>query len=83
MSETTKLLLFFGGWWGLALAAWLWIRWRLKKDAEQERKAREAWAKVAPRPGCQRNIPGCICARDGLGDQCVWRTPPAGAGGAL
>ena len=83
MSDTAQYLLFFGLWWGAALAAWLWIRWRMKKDAEQERQAREAWAAVVPRTGCTRSIPGCICARENLGEQCIWRrgTAPGATGG--
>lgn len=79
MSDMAQLLLFFGGWWGVALAVWLRIRWRLKKDAEAERQAREAWAAVVPRRGCTRTIPGCICARENLGDQCIWKRATGGA----
>ena len=75
MSDTAQYLLFFGLLWGSALAAWLWVRWRLRRDAEAERQAREAWERVQPREGCERTIPGCICARDNLGPWCVWRRP--------
>jgi len=30
---------------------------------------------VTPRDGCTRTIPGCICARDNLGEWCVHRRP--------
>ena len=82
MTDTVQYLLFLGLMWGAPLAVWLWIRWRLKQDAEERRKASEAWAAVVPREGCTRNIPGCICARDNLGKQCMWRrTAPSGATG--
>lgn len=75
MSDTVQYLLFFGLLWGSALGAWLWIRWRMTRDAASERAAREAWALVQPRDGCTRTIPGCICARDNLGEWCVHRRP--------
>ena len=75
MSDTAQYLLFFGLLWGSAIGAWLWIRWRLARDAAAERAAREAWALVKPRDGCTRTIPGCICARDNLGEWCVHRRP--------
>ena len=75
MSDTAQILLFFGLLWGGALCAGLWIRWRLKKDAAEDRARREMWSAVVPRPGCMRNIPGCICAREDLGERCVWRAP--------
>lgn len=82
MSDTEQILLFFCLFWGVTAAAWFWIRWRLLKDIEAERQAREAWAAVVPREGCTRNIPGCICARENLGEQCMWRrTAPSGATG--
>lgn len=73
MSETTQYLMFFGLLWGGAIGSWLWIRWRFAKDAKAERESREAWALVTPRDGCTRSIPGCICARDNLGEWCVHR----------
>lgn len=75
MSDDMKYLLFYGSLWAAGLGAWLWIRWRLAKDTAAERAARDAWALVTPREGCTRSIPGCICARDNLGDWCVHRRP--------
>lgn len=40
MSETTQYLLFFGLLWGSAVGAWLWIRWRMRRDARAERNER-------------------------------------------
>ena len=77
MSDDMKYLLFYGALWVAGIGAWLWIRWRLAKDAAAEKAARDAWALVTPRDGCTRTIPGCICARDNLGPWCVWRRPTA------
>lgn len=75
MSDTAQYLLFFGLMWGSAVGAWFWIRWRLSIDAAAEQAERDAWALVTPRDGCTRTIPGCICARENLGEQCVWLQP--------
>jgi hypothetical protein len=60
MSDDMKYLLFYGALWVAGIGAWLWIRWRLAKDAVAEKAARDAWALVTPRDGCTRTIPGCI-----------------------
>ena len=75
MNDTAQYLLFIGLLCGSAVSVWLWVRWRLKLDAAEEQAARYAWATVKPRDGCTRTIPGCICARENLGEQCVWRRP--------
>lgn len=75
MSDDMNYLLFYGTLLVAGIGAWLWLRWRLAKDAAAERAARDAWALVTPRDGCTRTIPGCICARDNLGEWCVHRRP--------
>lgn len=41
MSATEQILLFFGLQWGGALAAWLWIRRQMKKDAASDQATKE------------------------------------------
>ena len=36
MTQNQQIALFFGGWWASALCTWLWIRWRMKRDAREE-----------------------------------------------
>ena len=36
MSEKTQILLFYGLWLGSTYAAWRWILWAMKRDAERD-----------------------------------------------
>lgn len=75
MSEASQFLLLLGLLLLAVVGVTLWLGSRLDAQAAEERKARDAWARVVPREGCTREIPGCICARDNLGEWCVHRRP--------
>lgn len=50
MTQNQQAALFFAGWWACALLTWLWIRWRMQRDAADDRARREQLLSGVPQP---------------------------------